>query len=420
MVHYSRMPCAVVLFGVHCKLCAKHKNRIRSDYCVKGQLTAGLDQYTNGTTSVTHSNVKRHLKCLFHDIALEMERLVEESSSHQQEGFAADAPPLSKQPKIDTKLKSVSQDSYKKLIQAAYMCATGGLPLTQFETMVKCLRMTGTKSVSGCDNSKAARKFINELAQSIRNKLTKKLGSCFFSILTDGSQPKKTGAEKEMVMVRLTDDGLPKFFVVGLIDLDQYGNVTSDNLKKAIDDFFIKQLQVTEGVYQHQLISATSDGAGVNTGCKNGLLTQLQRDRDWLVTVHCISHRLELALKDCLLKEKSFKDMKDLMIILYYQFKRSGKLKRQFKELAKVLNATVYAFPKVHGTCFINHVRKGLTNLLNNWPVLKECLEKGIENGDFKVKQAKLQGILRKLMNFKFLASCALLDQIACLSLAFE
>ncbi|ELU03198.1 hypothetical protein CAPTEDRAFT_195595 [Capitella teleta] len=100
--------------------------------------------------------------------------------------------------------------------------------------------------------------------------------------------------------------------------------------------------------------------------------------------VHCISHRLELALKDCLLKEKNFKDMKDLMIILYYQFKRSGKLKRQFKELAKVLNATVYAFPKIHGTRFINHVRKGLTNLLNNWPVLKECLEKGIESGDFK------------------------------------
>ncbi|MEE4248587.1 MAG: hypothetical protein V2I33_24680, partial [Kangiellaceae bacterium] len=193
-------------------------------------------------------------------------------------------------------------------------------------------------------------------------------------------------------------------------------NATSDNLKKAIDDLFIKQLQVTKGVYQHQLISATSDGASVNTGCKNGLLTQLQKDRDWLVTVHCNSNRLELALKDCLLKEKSFKDMKDLMIILYYQFKRSGKLKRQFKELAKVLNATVYAFSKVHGTRFINHVRKGLTNLLNNWPVLKECLEKGIESGDFKGTQAKLQGIVRKLMNFKFLASCALLDQIACLS----
>ncbi|ELU00558.1 hypothetical protein CAPTEDRAFT_211381 [Capitella teleta] len=109
--------------------------------------------------------------------------------------------------------------------------------------MVKCLRMTGTKLVSDCDNSKAARKFINELAQSICHKLTKKLGSCFFSILTDGSQPKKTGAEKEMVM-----------------------------------------------------------------------------------------------------------------------FRRSGKLKRQFKELAKV-NAS----PKVYGTCFINHMRKELTNLLNNW-----------------------------------------------------
>ncbi|ELU03229.1 hypothetical protein CAPTEDRAFT_211167 [Capitella teleta] len=50
----------------------------------------------------------------------------------------------------------------------------------------------------------------------------------------------------------------------------------------------------------------------------------------------------------------------------------------------------VYAFPKVHGTRFINHVRKGLTNLLNNWPVLKECLEKGTESGDFKGNWATL------------------------------
>ena len=281
-----------------------------------------------------------------------------------------------------------------------------------------------TKLVSGCDNSKAARKFIHELAQSIRQKLTEKLGNCFFSILTDGSQPRKTGQEKEMVMVRVTDDGLPKFFVVGLIDLDKYGNATADHLKEAIDDLFINQLQLTEDVCTHQLISATTDGASVNTGRKNGLLMQLQRGRDWLVTVHCISHRLELALKDCLLKEKSFKEMKDLMVVLYYQFKRSGKLKRQFKELAKALNATVYAFPKVHGTRFINHVRKGLMNLMNNWPVLKECLENAIESGDFKGTQAKLQGILKKLKNFRFLACCAaiksLLDQIAPLSLAFE
>jgi hypothetical protein len=284
--------------------------------------------------------------------------------------------------------------------------------------------MTGSKLVSGCNNSKAAKKFVHELAVVIRQKLAEKLGSCFFSILTDGSQPRKTGQEKELVMARIVDEGLPKYYVVGLIDMDNYGNANSDNLKKAIDNLFLVQLNLPEDAFIHQMISATSDGASVNTGCNNGLFIQLQQNQNWLVTIHCVSHRLELALKDCLLKDNRFKEMKDFMVILYYHFKKSGKLKRQFKELAKAMNVTIYAFPKVHGTRFINHVRRGLENLLNNWPVLKECIENTVESRDFNCTRAKLQGILKKLKNFKFLACCAaiksLLDGIAGLSLALE
>ena len=177
--------------------------------------------------------------------------------------------------------------------------------------------------------------------------------------------------------------------------------------------------------YTHHMVAATSDGASVNTGIYNGLLKQLRDDgRPWLLTVHCISHRLELSLKDSLLSFKHFKDVKDFMIVLFYLCKSSGKFKQQFKNLAKTLDSTVYSFAKVHGTRFINHVRNGLTRLLNNWPILKQCIENGIAGNDFPKLKAKLTGILKKLHDFQFLSWCtfykALLDNVAKLSLEME
>ena len=43
-----------------------------------------------------------------------------------------------------------------------------------------------------------------------------------------------------------------------------------------------------------------SDGASVNSGLKSGLITLFKEERPWITFVWCLSHRLELALKDSL------------------------------------------------------------------------------------------------------------------------
>ena len=51
---------------------------------------------------------------------------------------------------------------------------------------------------------------------------------------------------------------------------------------------------------QKSCIAAAADGASVNFGKDNGVLPLLARHQDmpWLIKIHCIAHRLELALKD--------------------------------------------------------------------------------------------------------------------------
>lgn len=43
-----------------------------------------------------------------------------------------------------------------------------------------------------------------------------------------------------------------------------------------------------------------ADWASVNTGARGDLAGLLREDMSWLMAMHCLNHRLELAVKDAL------------------------------------------------------------------------------------------------------------------------
>ena len=61
--------------------------------------------------------------------------------------------------------------------------------------------------------------------------------------------------------------------------------------------------------YIKHVVSATADGANVNFGVVNGVLTQLKAEREWLVIVHCINHRVELGIKGAFEKNPIFDEI---------------------------------------------------------------------------------------------------------------
>ena len=69
-----------------------------------------------------------------------------------------------------------------------------------------------------------------------------------------------------------------------------------------------------------------------------------------------------------------------MMITLYYLMKHSGKFQRHFNDTAVVLGVTVYKFPKVHGTRFVDHQRKGVAVLLHIWIPLILAIENSVSN----------------------------------------
>ena len=72
------------------------------------------------------------------------------------------------------------------------------------------------------------------------------------------------------------------------------GGHDAEILKKAIEDAF-RENDMEDAL--QKIVHFGSDGTYTNSGLKDGLITKLN-DFPWIVFIWCISHRLELSIKD--------------------------------------------------------------------------------------------------------------------------
>ena len=96
--------------------------------------------------------------------------------------------------------------------------------------------------------------------------------------------------------------------------MSDFGGTDDAFLKEEIEQIFGKEqdfLRLDSKKYEQSLVSATVDGASVNFGACNGLLTKIAATHPWLLKMHCSNHRTELAIKT-VFEESIFKEVKDL------------------------------------------------------------------------------------------------------------
>ena len=85
--------------------------------------------------------------------------------------------------------------------------------------------------------------------------------------------------------------GEPTTMVADLLQMSRYGSTGAEALKNGIDKIFKKEGHLPIQNYNKKIASFTSDGASVNTGQNEGLMTRMKRDRrDWLRPIHCVNH----------------------------------------------------------------------------------------------------------------------------------
>ena len=148
---------------------------------------------------------------------------------------------------------------------------------------------------------------------------------------------------------------------------------TAPSLKSLVENTFF-ELGVDD--WRYRLVSLCIDGAAVNLGIRRGLAALLRGELPWLVAIHCLNHRLELAAKNTF--AKTYMDnVSKLLMDMYYVYEKSSKRLRELKELGSTcsLEDAVRKPEKAHGTRWLQHRSRALKSLIVGYPVICAHLE---------------------------------------------
>ncbi|XP_065640532.1 zinc finger protein 862-like [Hydra vulgaris] len=396
----------IYVIKIICTLCKLHQNKILSK--TNGAVRAAALRFINGTNYVKKDSICRHLSGATHQHAIQLEN----EGFDKNDGVANSVvfKNLSTSSCLNSSaLKEIHmQNSYRNLVKIAYeMACHPTMPHAHFSVLVRCAKITGASLIKRNENGRTCREMIKCCADSVREKCFENLQRCnFFSILSDGSQTRKTGKEKELVLVRTDNNGVPIYMVTELLDMSLFGGSNSNSVTIGINSIFESDkslFKLSTEDYTNKVICATADGASVNFGIHKGVLSQLQQNRPWLIKVHCINHRIELAVKDAFKEIPDFIKIDEFYIANYYLLRNSGKLKAEVEAASKCLGLTHYNLPKITGTRFVGHRRRGVLNLLETWPAFIMAYQNYVSEQSNSKTVTKVKGLLKSFKCHSFL-----------------
>ncbi|XP_041353824.1 zinc finger protein 862-like [Gigantopelta aegis] len=327
-------------------------------------------------------------------------------------------------PVIYRHLKKMDKETFTRmchLFDWAYTVAHSELCFTNFPVLISVEKKHGVNLGNTYANDKACRTFVDEIGETMADDL-KHLFSTepfYCSILFDGSTDKSL-SEKEVISVKLLEDGLPRFKLLGITEP---GQCTAEGIYNAITAK-TREMQLD---IKTCCVATAADGASVNFGKESGVLVRLKKTMPWLIMIHCIAHRLELALKDSFKGSFYELEIDNLMMHLYYMYRRSVKKWHELQRTAETFGEHVVKPSRSQGTRWIDHRRKALTALIQDYRCIVTQLQeqgselrKDIPAGD----RAKMRGYSKLMTSHRFVLYLAsyqdLVEDLAELSLSLQ
>ena len=220
----------------------------------------------------------------------------------------------------------------KKKFDIAYLIAKEELPMRKYAAIIDLEKKHGVDLGTIYCNEMQAATFITNIGEEFGSQLKQKLMSNvnFLSILTDASID-GSNIEKEAVFVRYFEskpvDSNEVKVCHHFVSLPDLESGKAGGVFTAIEDSF-KEI---ETYYQltEKIVAFGADGASVNQGKHGGAIAELRKNfGDWIIYIWCVSHRLELTLKDAL-KGTPFDDIDEM----YYLYEHSPKKIRELQEI---------------------------------------------------------------------------------------
>lgn len=225
-----------------------------------------------------------------------------------------------------------------------------------------------------------------------------------FSIIIDGS----TDAQDNkylIVYLQILENNIPIVVFYGLIEGSS--DVTANGLYESISNAFRSEKRDFSNYVRHNLVGYASDGEAVMSGQQGGLVSFFRRDSDnFVYSIHCMAHRLELAIEKAMKPIAYFKDFEEFINQLFQFYNwHNSKRKSHLKETAGKMKKKMYALNYIYRTRWISSELQSITNLKKMWNVLVTDLDLLSVDIGFDVKTRDLaKDLFRKIKGKNFVA----------------
>lgn len=401
---------SIFVTKIWCTICRKYPGAGLDD---RTRSLNDCQAYVDGTDKVKKDSIAKHMSSNVHLAAEKLEK--KDSQPHT---------PFHKRPIV----KAVSQmdkrttEKLCKLYDIAYTIAYNEMPFTKMPVLIKLERKHGVDLGTTYCNNQACHSFIMEINEhltktGIKSNLSNLHDDPFYySLSFDGSSDKACN-EKEITTIRYVNSkGQLRNDLLSIVHLQEANAETiHTSLISSCDR--TKLPEISKGC-----VSASADGASVNFGKITGVMTLLKNDAPWLVDIHCLPHKFELALKDTF-KGSYFESTIDPMLNkMYAIYHRSPKRLRNLRQIGIRNKVVVVRPPRASGTRWISHRLKALKALENNYTcIIRHLTKLSSKTGK---DSAKMKGYLKTMKTEKFVLSIAayrdILEKLSKFSLAMQ
>lgn len=367
--------------------------------------------FVEGSRNLRASSFKDHAATDMHKRAM---ILFHKSRSTDITEYSAIAKALSTiDPDTECKLK--------RKFEIAYMICREGLAFTKMAALCELEEKHGVDLGTGYKNNQACSVFVDYIAQAQREGLAAVLAKAKFCSIQADSSTDSGNVEDELFLVvyfdPYTQDG--KVHVKNkFLTVRQPARSNAEGLYEC----FVRALTYAGIVdWENKLVGFGCDGASVNLGA-HGLRGYLEKSVPWVLVFWCLSHRLELALKDAL-RGTLFSSIDEMLLRAYLLYEKSPKKCHDLDEIVECLRQ--YLLPaempkeggnrpiRACGSRFICHKVAAIGRFIDRYGAYISHLIALTEDSSVKaVDRQKLKGYVLKWRDSKIVFGCALFYDI--------
>ncbi|CAL9689881.1 unnamed protein product [Knipowitschia caucasica] len=291
-------------------------------------------------------------------------------------------------------------------MRTAYMICKNDLSFKIQPQLVELQKLNGVDLGQMLHSDKACRNMLIFIADKMTGKLSDfiKKSTHKFSILIDEST---TASNKTCLIIYIRipfEDDICNFFLQ-LVELQACtGAAICDTVLQTLEN-----LGLQKDMLRTRLIGFATDGAAAMMGKYRGAATLLrEKINPNLTVIHCMSHKLELAVHDAVKQCTDASHFQIFIDSLYAYFSQSPKHMRELELTASNLGIQARRIGRVFDVRWLSSSCTSVTALWESYPALVKMFGTLAEDGSRpSSERAKCSGIHKKMTQWLFLEEMA-------------